>query len=499
MVLDRFAPPTRPKADSIWIQPPASGSPVPVRATQDRNEDRTLANRFAAGRRVCAPRICSWNRPKFSSPASGDIAVAESSEGPLIVARASSPKIVVIGFEPLAASMKYELSTPLLIANILRWMAPETFRRMEAQAGSVGTVNVPVDAGTDPANVNVITEDQTDAALYHRRKRLCDSSTARRERFACCTGDRETVYSLTLPDLGEAVWRAPQNVRRGIPRASASEASVTDFWPWLALLGGLGLLADWLLFGRSRAFRLRAGRTLRARIANRRGEKPHDVRSHVGAGHRLGAAGLDGFRMAPDVETLRAGAESAVAGRHPVRAGRAAPQRFGNQSRGRGAGGYFRQRLFHRSGSCFATSPISIASERGRHWMRVIPFARSTRSLDRAESQKPWHLLPTAGEAGRATDLEAAIREAAATLPAGLVPRIALISDGRQNKGSVARAAWQAQAVGHPYRYLRHEGTARSRRCIWNPSACRRSRSRANSFPSTSWFPRPKPDRRKSS
>ena len=39
--------------------------------------------------------------------------------------------------------MKYELATPLLIANILRWMAPETFRRWEVQAGTVGTVNVP--------------------------------------------------------------------------------------------------------------------------------------------------------------------------------------------------------------------------------------------------------------------------------------------------------------------------------------------------------------------
>jgi len=74
------------------------------------------------------------------------------------------------------------------------------------------------------------------------------------------TGDRETVYSLTLPDPGDAAWRAPQNVHRGVPRASVSEASVTDFWPWLALLGGLGLLADWLLFGRSRAFRLSASK-----------------------------------------------------------------------------------------------------------------------------------------------------------------------------------------------------------------------------------------------
>ncbi|MGH9559674.1 MAG: VWA domain-containing protein [Bryobacteraceae bacterium] len=91
-----------------------------------------------------------------------------------------------------------------------------------------------------------------------------------------------------------------------------------------------------------------------------------------------------------------------------------------------------------------------IADHQGRHWLRVIPFARSTRPLDRSEEQKPWRLRQTAGEPGRATDLEAAIREAAASLPAGMVPRIALISDGRQNEGSVARAAWQARQLGLP-------------------------------------------------
>ena len=58
---------------------------------------------------------------------------------------------------------------------------------------------------------------------------------------------------------------------------------------------------------------------------------------------------------------------------------------------------------------------------RGRHVMRVIPFARSTRAIGEQESEKPWHLRQTAGEAGRATDLEAAIREAVADLPAGMI------------------------------------------------------------------------------
>src|SRR5262249_18004998 len=50
----------------------------------------------------------------------------------------------------------------------------------------------------------------------------------------------------------------------------------------------------------------------------------------------------------------------------------------------------------------------------------------------------------------RATDLEAAVREAIASLPAGMVPRVVLMTDGKENKGSIARAAWQAQQLGIP-------------------------------------------------
>ncbi len=92
----------------------------------------------------------------------------------------------------------------------------------------------------------------------------------------------------------------------------------------------------------------------------------------------------------------------------------------------------------------------TMASEKGRNWMRVIPFARSTRSLESSEDQRPVRLQLTSGEAGRATDLEGAVRDAVASLPAGMVPRVVLISDGKQNKGSMARAAWQAQQLKIP-------------------------------------------------
>ncbi|MDX1982236.1 MAG: VWA domain-containing protein [Bryobacteraceae bacterium] len=91
-----------------------------------------------------------------------------------------------------------------------------------------------------------------------------------------------------------------------------------------------------------------------------------------------------------------------------------------------------------------------IEGARGRHVVKVIPFARGTRPVEPAEYAKGWQFQPASGDMGRATDLEAAIREASASLPAGLVGRIVLISDGKENRGSIARAAWQARQLGLP-------------------------------------------------
>ncbi|MEO7144096.1 MAG: VWA domain-containing protein, partial [Bryobacteraceae bacterium] len=91
-----------------------------------------------------------------------------------------------------------------------------------------------------------------------------------------------------------------------------------------------------------------------------------------------------------------------------------------------------------------------IDSHRGRNWVTVIPFARNARAAAPSERQKQWTLKYTAGDAGRGTDLESAVREAIAAIPAGMVPRVVLVSDGKENRGSVARAAWQARQLGVP-------------------------------------------------
>ena len=92
-----------------------------------------------------------------------------------------------------------------------------------------------------------------------------------------------------------------------------------------------------------------------------------------------------------------------------------------------------------------------VERQRGGNSARVMPFGRNTRTPAREErTGAGWQLRYTAGAAGRGTNLETAIREAAASLPSGMLPRIVLASDGNENQGSVARAIWQAQQLHIP-------------------------------------------------
>ena len=84
-------------------------------------------------------------------------------------------------------------------------------------------------------------------------------------------GDREYIYSLTLPQLWDGKWEPPAGARRGIPQLQPAPAGSLDLWPWLAIAGAFGLLAEWLLYGKPRGLRRRAGwRTLAGRRATPR-------------------------------------------------------------------------------------------------------------------------------------------------------------------------------------------------------------------------------------
>jgi hypothetical protein len=257
VVLDGFAPRIPPVANAIWIEPPADASPVPVKARRSRVQLRRWRTDTPLGEGLRNADVTLESAEVFT-PAAGDMVVAESDDGAVVVARSGRRKTVVLGFHPGRGTMKYELATPLLTANILRWVTPGTFQRVEMQAASAGLVTVSVDKDTNPATVRVLDENRTELPFTVDNGSLRFFSGAP-GRVRVRMEDRELVYSLTLPDIAEAAWRVPAGVKKGVPRGVGQAALPTDIWPWLALAGGLGLLIDWLMFGRSRAFRLRGG------------------------------------------------------------------------------------------------------------------------------------------------------------------------------------------------------------------------------------------------
>lgn len=250
VILDRFRPPVPPATDAIWIEPPGEGYPIGARArvTGLRSARWHPEHPLATGLRTKDLRLESaW----VLSDRTGDVAVAEVEEGPVILARPGKPRTVALGFHPARSALRYDLATPLMFANILQWISPEIFHHWELIAGCVGSVTLTLDPDVAPSEVSVVGPDQRPLPFTIQDRSL---------RFFAGTpgtvrvqaGERETVYSLTLPEVAGARWGIPSGARRGLPAAADHSPASRDVWRLLALLGALGLLVEWLLFGQAR-------------------------------------------------------------------------------------------------------------------------------------------------------------------------------------------------------------------------------------------------------
>ena len=264
VILDRFIPPQRPTADSLWIEPPADGSPIPVKTTVENVPfaQWDSVHPAAAGLRA---KDFKLERAAVFQTAAGDGAIGEVAAGPVVVARAGSPKIIVLGFHPARSSLRYELAWPLLFANLLRWVSPEIFLRSEVSGASVGTVKMQLDDDLAAKDVKITTGDGSPVPFtLHEKVLNFFSGSAGSVRVQA--GDHEYLYALTLPQLWDSKWEPPANLHHGIPRFSEVIDRITEVWPWLALAGAVGLLVEWLLYGRFKVAKF-ATRTMTPKAA----------------------------------------------------------------------------------------------------------------------------------------------------------------------------------------------------------------------------------------
>jgi von Willebrand factor type A domain/Aerotolerance regulator N-terminal len=253
VILDRFIPPQRPTADSIWIDPPAAGSPIPVRRAVSQASFAGWDNSHpaAAGLRT---KDFKLEQATVFEPAPQDGRIGAVEAGPVIVSRSSDPKIVVFGFHPALSAMRFELATPLLFANLLRWFSPEIFRRSEIAGGSVGSVKLTMEQNTPQKDIHVTAADGSPVPFTVRDRQL-DFFSGVPGSVRVAAADREYIYSLTLPQIGDARWEPPADALKTLPHFSLAAETATDLWRWLAIAGGAGLLTEWIVFGHFRRFR----------------------------------------------------------------------------------------------------------------------------------------------------------------------------------------------------------------------------------------------------
>jgi hypothetical protein len=265
VVLDRFHPEVRPQGSSLWLDPPAGDAagdnpPIPIRERVDHPEglkwipDQPLTQGLRA-------RNSQIESTSVFETAPGDIRIAEIEKGPVAVARGG---MVVIGFNPFAGSMRYELATPLLLANILRYEAPDVFREVDLGTQSTGAVSSPLAQNTDKNSVQVLTDAGT-LLPFNIRDRAVQFFAGEPARVRVLAGNSERVYSLTLPEMWDAKWTPPAGVRHGIPAWTDSIRRSRQIWPFLAALGTILLLAEWLLYA-SNSTRLHVVRSFRPAI-----------------------------------------------------------------------------------------------------------------------------------------------------------------------------------------------------------------------------------------
>jgi hypothetical protein len=173
----------------LWIDPPSDRPPVPIRERVEHPE-AAMGRPISPSPPACARATSRSIRLPYSSRRQRH-SLAEVDQGPIMIARESDggkSRMVVMGFDPFAGAMRYELATPLLLANVLRWVAPGRFREVDVGTQSAGPVAMPsprierrqfrqvlTDNGTNlPFNVR----DRVRAVFRRRIRAVCASSRA---------------------------------------------------------------------------------------------------------------------------------------------------------------------------------------------------------------------------------------------------------------------------------------------------------------------------------
>ena len=282
-IFDEFAPARLPEAPSLFLHPPQNGSPLPVKETV-RNASFSGWDTRVLGDAGLRTRELRFNEAEVFQSFKGDLAIASVASGPVVVARrrAEGGRVVVVGFDVLSEAARSDLTTPLLFANLLGWLSPQAFRDTSFTAEHAGAVSIPLEAGETAESLRVGNQ-AGELIPFSVAKGSIQLFTERPREIRLQSGGRSRLVSLTLPDVSNRQWSPPASVQMGLPQSYQAGPLAISLWKWLAVLGGAGLLMEWILFGRVRqvAFRRTGERPQTSPGVDREKESDAKDREHV--------------------------------------------------------------------------------------------------------------------------------------------------------------------------------------------------------------------------
>ena len=216
-----------------------------------------MDSRPAADRRPARPRCADrfGFRVRTRSPGE-DVRVRRDRQRPghdrqRESAGSESRAMAVMGFNPFAGPMRFELATPLLLANVLRWMSPDVFRDVDVgaqSAGPVAMVRLTRQIGQrNPSRCLLIPTTGRSLAVQRARP----LGAVFRGRFAARASYRGQLRARLLAHVAgalgcEAVAARERQARHpGLERRDPP--AISDLWPLSRpAIGGMALLiAEW--------------------------------------------------------------------------------------------------------------------------------------------------------------------------------------------------------------------------------------------------------------
>ncbi|HLH04156.1 MAG TPA: VWA domain-containing protein [Bryobacteraceae bacterium] len=247
-IFDGFSPASDSRIPAIWINPPKEHAPLPVKSSAEE-----VAVRFG-GSDAKPQRTATAN---IFETFEGDDVLASSPEGPVVVVRAprqNRPAAGVVGFDPLAGNMRFDVGTPMLLASLIDRLQPGSFRERFYSAEPVGLARVALAGGEQKAKLSVV--DLRGAPIpFTRRNAELQLYVSRPDTVRIVSGERERVLDLGLPAVADGRWDL-NGAKEGVPTPSTLTPTARDLWKWLAWAAALLLASEWYLFGGAGRIRL---------------------------------------------------------------------------------------------------------------------------------------------------------------------------------------------------------------------------------------------------